>query len=60
MPHPENFNSSAAPPLGKHRCPICGKPMFLVTIEPTDKEGFEQRNYECSTCNYAETAVVTF
>lgn len=33
--------------------------MFLVTIEPTDKEGFEQRNYECSTCNYAETAVVT-
>lgn len=60
MPHLNNFNSSAAPPAGKRRCPICGEPMLLTTIEPAGRAGFDQRLFECPTCDYAETAAVTF
>lgn len=60
MPHPNNFDQSVGPSTGTRRCPICGKPMFLMTIEPAGKKGFDRRTFECSTCDYAETAVVEF
>jgi hypothetical protein len=58
MQLPNNDNSSAAPPVGVRRCPMCGKPMFLLSIEPADKQDHDQRTFECSSCPYAETTVV--
>ena len=58
MQHPTKFDPSATPPPGKRRCPVCGQPMLLTTIEPADKAGFDQRTFECTTCDYTETAVV--
>jgi hypothetical protein len=60
MPQPNSFDPSVPPPLAKRRCPICGELMFLVTIEPTDTKGFDQRTFECTACPYAETTTVKF
>ena len=32
--------------------------MFLATIEPAGKAGFDQRTFECSSCPYADTTTV--
>jgi len=55
MQLPNNDNLSVAPPNGARRCPMCAKQMFLLTVEPADKPGYDQRSFECSGCNYAET-----
>jgi len=55
QPHNDNFRNA---PIGRHPCPICGEPMFMVTIEPTEKRGYDQRTFECSPCAYGETTVV--
>jgi len=34
---------------------MCTKPMFLLAIDPADKPGYDQRSFECSGCDYAET-----
>jgi hypothetical protein len=59
MPQPHNFNPTA-PPIGKRRCPMCGLPMFLSLIEPSDEIDHDERTFECSTCAYAETITVDF
>jgi hypothetical protein len=59
MPQPHNFNRTA-PPIGKQRCPMCGLPMFLSLIEPSDEIDRDERTFECSTCAYAETITVNF
>ena len=48
------------PTVGRRPCPICGDPMFMVSIEPTDKRDYEQRTFECARCAYGETMVVNF
>jgi hypothetical protein len=53
MQLPNNDNSSVA--LGARRCPMCAKPMFLLAVDPADKPGYDQRSFECSGCDYAET-----
>ena len=53
MPQPHNFNPTEPPP-GK-QCPLCGLPMFLSLIEPSDAIDHDERTFECSTCAYAET-----
>src|SRR5262245_16819426 len=30
---------SDPPPIGQRRCPVCGVPMFMACIEPTDEPG---------------------
>jgi hypothetical protein len=37
---------------------MCGKPMFLLSVEPADKQGHDQHTFECSSCPFAETTVV--
>ena len=59
MPQPHNFNPTA-PPIGKRRCPMCGLPMFLSLIAPSDEIDRDERTFECSTCAYAETITVNF
>lgn len=59
MPQPHNFDPTR-PPLGQRRCPACGVPMFLLCIEPSDKDGHDQRTFECLTCAYTETVTVKF
>jgi len=60
MRQPHRFDSSTAPPLGKRRCPSCGLPMFLSKIEPSEQDDHDERTFECSTCEYAETVAVKF
>jgi hypothetical protein len=48
------------PPIGLRRCPNCGVPMFLACIQPTDKTGYDERTFECTQCDYAETDIVQF
>ena len=60
MPQPNRFDPSTTPLIGERRCPVCGKPMFLSTIRPTDKAGQDERTYECSDCDYVEVAFVEF
>ena len=59
MPQPRRFILKP-PPIGERRCPGCGLPMFLSSIEPTDKPGEEWREFECADCAYAERATVKF
>jgi hypothetical protein len=60
MKLPNNDNSSVAPPIGARRCPVCGLPIFLAKIEPSDKLGHDQHTFWCTECSYAETVIVQF
>ena len=59
MPQPHRPDPPQAP-IGLRRCPQCGLPMFLSHIEPSEKDGQDQRTFECTTCAYAETVAVQF
>jgi hypothetical protein len=59
MPLPHSFDLTR-PPLGERRCPMCGLPMFLSRVEPSDKTAHDNKTFECSTCAYAETMTVEF
>jgi hypothetical protein len=34
--------------------------MMLAYIQPTDKDGYDERIFECAKCAYAENEVVQF
>jgi hypothetical protein len=34
--------------------------MLLAYIQPADKDGYDERTFECTKCAYAETEVVQF
>jgi hypothetical protein len=57
MPQRRSFARKKAP-LGARRCPRCGVPMFLVSIEPTDQLDHDRRTFECSSCTYHEVVTV--
>ena len=56
MPQPRH-NTPDAPPIGLRRCPKCGLPMFLASVEPAEKPGEDKRTFECGTC---ATVIVQF
>jgi hypothetical protein len=60
MPQPRSFDPLNSPPLGKRRCPKCGLPMFLSTVEPSEQDDQDERTFECAKCAYAETVIVQF
>jgi hypothetical protein len=60
MPQRKRFRPSNPPPSGKRRCPKCGLPMFLSKIEPVEKEGRDERTFECAQCAYGERVIVKF
>jgi hypothetical protein len=39
---------------------VCGVPLFLARINPTDNPDHDERTFECSKCGYGETVVVKF
>lgn len=57
MPLPRRFLPKK-PPIGERRCPACGLPMLLASIEPTDQAGHDARTFECADCAFAETEIV--
>jgi hypothetical protein len=59
MPQPHRFDSTK-PPVGQRWCPVCGVPMFLASIEPSDQPGHDLRTFECVTCDFSEKATVKF
>jgi transposase-like protein len=58
MPIPRRVTPKT-PPIGQRRCPVCGLPLFLMRINPTDKADEDER-FECTDCAYAETVTVQF
>lgn len=54
--------SSSSPEVlrSTHECPKCGFPMLLAIIEPSDKDGYDRRIFECLLCHYVETIEVKF
>jgi ribosomal protein S27AE len=60
MPQPYSPDPSGSPPLIVRRCPTCRIPMFLAKIEPSEKDGHDERTFECSTCDYTESETVKF
>jgi len=36
-------------------CAMCGLPMFLSLIEPSDKPDHDRRLFQCTTCDYSES-----
>jgi ribosomal protein S27AE len=60
MPQPNRPDPSPLPPIASRRCPSCGLQLFLSRIEPTDRENYEERTYECGMCAYGETVTVKF
>ena len=50
MPQQNSFDPTNPPPLGQRRCPVCGVPMFMARIEPTDEDGKDRRTFECVSC----------
>jgi formate dehydrogenase maturation protein FdhE len=59
MPQPRRFDPTTPPPVGQRRCPACGVPMIAIMIEPTEQADDGQRTFECWTCSYSETVVLT-
>jgi hypothetical protein len=59
MPHPRHVMLDK-PPIGQRRCPACGLPMLLASIELTDQLGHDGRIFECTECAYAEMVTVKF
>jgi hypothetical protein len=59
MPMPRRLVPKA-PPIGQRRCPACGLPLFLVSVNPTGTPGEDERIFECTDCAYAETVIVQF
>jgi hypothetical protein len=59
MPQRRSFARKKAS-LGARRCPRCGVPMFLVSIEPTDQPDHDRRTFECSSCTYHEVVTVMY
>jgi hypothetical protein len=57
MKHSRRFDATK-PPLGLRRCPNCGLPMFLSSIEAIEGMREDLRTFECQQCAYAETMVV--
>lgn len=55
QPHKDNLPGAS---ICRRLCPICGQPMFMVSIEPTDKRGCDQHTFECSSCACVETMLV--
>ena len=53
-PIPEKVDVTFQPP-----CPKCGDPMWLVRLEPYDRE-HDQRTFECKVCAHSESRVVKF
>ena len=60
MPQPNRFDPSPLPPITTRRCPSCELQLFLSRITPTERDGYEERTYECSMCVYEETVTVKF
>ena len=60
MPRPRRLDPPTPPPVGQRRCPKCGVLMLLTLIEPTEQADDDQRTFECWSCSYSETLVVTF
>jgi len=59
MLQPYSFYPSERP-VQQKQCPVCGLPMLLSRIEPSDDAHHDQRTFECSHCAYAEKVVVKF
>jgi hypothetical protein len=60
MPKSSHTFDPTVPPIAKRRCPMCGLPMFLACIEPSNQPDQDERTFECSKCEYAETVIVQF
>lgn len=58
MPQPHNFDPTQL--AGHRECPVCGLPMFLSLIEPTDQAGQDDRTFECPNCAFVETVSVKY
>ena len=41
-------------------CAMCGFPMFLSLIEPSDKPDHDRRLFQCTTCEYSESVTVKY
>src|SRR4029077_1248852 len=39
-------------------CTMCGLPMFLSLIEPSDRPGHDRRLFQCAGCEYSESVTV--
>jgi len=51
---PEKANTTFQPP-----CPKCGHPMWLVRLDPYDRE-HDERTFECNVCAHSQSEVVKF
>ena len=40
-------------------CAMCGYPMFLSVIEPSNTPGQDWRTFECAKCGHADTVTVS-
>jgi len=58
--HRSHIFDPKIPPIGKRRCFVCGVPLSLARINPTDNPDHDERTFECSKCGYGETVVVKF
>jgi len=47
--------SNLSPP-----CDMCGMPMFLSCIEPSDEADHDQRTYLCMACKRSQTVTVKY
>ena len=41
-------------------CAMCGFPMFLSLIEPSDTPDHDRRLFQCTTCEYSERVTVKY
>ena len=60
MPQPNRLDPPPLPRIARRRCPKCGLQLFLSYIEPTERDGYEDRRFECAMCPYAEMITVKF
>ena len=41
-------------------CAMCGFPMFLSVIEPSNKSDHDRQLFQCTTCEYSESVTVKY
>jgi hypothetical protein len=48
------------PTFDRPPCPECDWPMWIASIEPSDKPDHEKRTFECPQCEHQEELVIKY
>jgi hypothetical protein len=57
---PQKLDDPQKPKDLPRPCAVCGFPMFLSLVQPSDRAGYDRRTFVCAKCGNSETVTVKF